>query len=138
MVLIERVVHGPARLYFDEISDCPVLRIGSDLLDKVLEVLGIRLEGFETEESVEQFNSQWIPEIVVHQHGEGDVKKSGHRQMDAEMALISITHTLVQSRSIPRDAALRRGDSGIQISREFSDFVAVQFPLHDRGYLPDL
>ena len=56
--------------------------------------------------------------IVVHNQWEREVKKLDHRQMDAKMALVSVTHAFVQSvRRIPGHASLKRGENGIEILR---------------------
>ena len=57
------------------------------------------------------------------------MKKLDHRQMDAKMALVSVTHTFVQSRRIPRHASLKRDENRIEILRELFGVGAVQFPL---------
>src|ERR1700741_1621723 len=133
-----REVHRRAGLYLDEVLDRAVLRILINLPNKLLDLLGISLKRAEGEEPVHQFYSQRIPQIVVHNQWESEVKKLDHRQMDAKMAFVSVTHTLVKSRRIPRHASLKRGQNLVDILRELFGVGAIQFPLDDRRDLPDL
>jgi hypothetical protein len=138
VVFVELAVHRSARLYFNEVMDRPVLRIGTNLLEKDLELSGLGFKRFEFEEPVDQLHAERIPEILVHKQWEREVKKFGHCQMDAEMALVGITHAFIQSRCISRHSALKRRDSGIEMFRELVRVVPVQFSIDHRRNLPDL
>src|ERR1039457_5333138 len=98
--------------------DRAVLRIPSDFPNEFLKLHGISLKYFETGKPIDQFRSQRIPKIVVQNQRQCQVKKLGHCQMDTQMALKCITHTLIQPCSIPRHAALKRADYRIKILRE--------------------
>src|SRR5580700_22202 len=58
--------------------------------------------------------------------------------MDAEMALVRVSHAFIQSCCVSRHPALKRGASGSEIFRELARIMAVQLPLDYRRNLPDL
>src|ERR1700732_1275353 len=116
-MLVVREVHRRTGLHLDEVLDRAVLRIRSNLPNKLLDLFGISLKRVEAGEPVHQFYSQRIPQIVVHNQWEPEVKKLEHRQMDAKMALVSVTHAFIESRRIPRHGSLKCGENRIEILR---------------------